>query len=289
MRFAAEGMLDELAQVDDGDRVLRAGRGRSEEFAPGAGWLPVQLRPRTSVGSRLVVIDSRNGRVLEPGKRRMVDLDEWSWIVDACHADVDHLLIGDVAAGRSSRAASTTCSCGTKRSVTARGAGRVEGSASGSGARPTWRTGPRSSARSMRSWSCSQDLGGSSRLATPATISVLSGDIHLSYAAEIRFPEPPNTGDEPNPPAGQLAHPQRAAAAREHGDASGQLTLGPSPRSDPPPLRATPAAARVVGSSTAARCSGTPSLSCPSKDVRRSCSCNRPARTTRSRSPTSTT
>ena len=30
----------------------------------------------------LVVIDARNGRVLEPGKRAMVDDEEWAWIVE---------------------------------------------------------------------------------------------------------------------------------------------------------------------------------------------------------------
>ena len=40
------------------------------------------------------MIDARNGRVLEPGKRQIVDDDEWDWVVDACHVDVDHLLIG---------------------------------------------------------------------------------------------------------------------------------------------------------------------------------------------------
>jgi hypothetical protein len=40
------------------------------------------------------MIDARNGRALTPGKRRIVDEAEWTWIVAACRADVDHLLIG---------------------------------------------------------------------------------------------------------------------------------------------------------------------------------------------------
>ena len=42
----------------------------------------------------LVVIDARNGRVLEPGNRSIVDDDEWAWIVRNCETDARHLLIG---------------------------------------------------------------------------------------------------------------------------------------------------------------------------------------------------
>ena len=66
----AEGMLDAmLGELDDGGRYLRDWAEQSEEFTPGARWLPVQLRPRSRTTCALVVIDCRNGRVLEPGER----------------------------------------------------------------------------------------------------------------------------------------------------------------------------------------------------------------------------
>jgi hypothetical protein len=42
---------------------------------------------------RLVVIDSRCARVLEPGQRRMVEDEQWAWVVE--HADVtcEHLVL----------------------------------------------------------------------------------------------------------------------------------------------------------------------------------------------------
>ena len=43
--------------------------------------------------SQLVVIDSRAGRLLTDHRRDMVDDDEWRWIDDRLHGDVDHLLI----------------------------------------------------------------------------------------------------------------------------------------------------------------------------------------------------
>ncbi|HEY3687067.1 MAG TPA: alkaline phosphatase D family protein [Streptosporangiaceae bacterium] len=44
-------------------------------------------------GTRLVVVDSRCGRVLTPGKRRMLAGSESAWLDDQCRGDVDHLLI----------------------------------------------------------------------------------------------------------------------------------------------------------------------------------------------------
>ena len=44
--------------------------------------------------SRIVMIDSRAGRVLTPGERSMVDSGEWRWIVEHATGGFDHLLIG---------------------------------------------------------------------------------------------------------------------------------------------------------------------------------------------------
>jgi hypothetical protein len=44
-------------------------------------------------GTRAIFIDSRAGRVLEEGRRSMVDDEEWDWIVEHACGDFDHLLI----------------------------------------------------------------------------------------------------------------------------------------------------------------------------------------------------
>jgi hypothetical protein len=44
-------------------------------------------------GTRAIFVDSRAGRVLDEGARRMVDEKEWQWIVDHTEGDFDHLLI----------------------------------------------------------------------------------------------------------------------------------------------------------------------------------------------------
>lgn len=44
--------------------------------------------------TRLVVIDTRAARVLTPGRRDIVDADEWRWITDRTRGDFDHLILG---------------------------------------------------------------------------------------------------------------------------------------------------------------------------------------------------
>ena len=43
---------------------------------------------------RLVVLDSRCGRVLRPGIRKVLDDTEWAWFDDLAQGGIDHLLIG---------------------------------------------------------------------------------------------------------------------------------------------------------------------------------------------------
>ena len=69
-------------QADDGGGAPRASsRARPTERPPAA----AGASAATSARTRVVVIDSRAGRVLEEGRRSMVDEEEWDWIVE--HAD----------------------------------------------------------------------------------------------------------------------------------------------------------------------------------------------------------
>ena len=43
--------------------------------------------------SQVLVVDSRAARVLSDDEREMVDDDEWAWIVDHSHDELDHLVI----------------------------------------------------------------------------------------------------------------------------------------------------------------------------------------------------
>jgi hypothetical protein len=88
----ADGILAELLRLGDGTEHLRRWALGSEEFTPVPGGYRFS-HARDVGGVRLVVVDSRNGRVLDPGHRRMVDEDEWAWVRDHALAPCEHLLI----------------------------------------------------------------------------------------------------------------------------------------------------------------------------------------------------
>jgi len=136
--------------------------------------------------ARVVMIDSRAGRVLDPGERAMVDEEEWRWITEHATGDVDHLLIGT----------SLPLIMGPAlhyleawNEVVADGA---------------WGKGVKSLAQKLREaldlehWPAFQEsfrsmcdllleVGAGRRGTAPSTICVLSGDVHHAYLAEIGF------------------------------------------------------------------------------------------------------
>jgi hypothetical protein len=87
--LAEEPLLAALASDEDGGPRLR-------RFAQA-----VDREPASSMfafyrdfgRSRLVVIDSRAARVLAEGRRDMVDAEEWQWIADHARGAFDHLVI----------------------------------------------------------------------------------------------------------------------------------------------------------------------------------------------------
>ena len=184
----SEGLLEALGQVEDGEKLLRDWAMQAEEFSPVAGRYRFSII-RDIGRVRLVLIDSRNARVLEPKHRRMVDDEEWQWVVEACHAEVDHLLIGTSLPGFVS---SGLHDFQDWSEAVCDGVWGWPGRKFGEWIRVK---------ADMEDWSAFRasfdalvdllaELGSSSRPDAPATISVLSGDIHFSYASEIRFPQP---------------------------------------------------------------------------------------------------
>ena len=181
-----EGMLDALSRVADGGPLLREWAERSEEFTPVPGGYRFSFA-RDLGRVRLVVIDCRNGRVLEPGHRSMLDPDEAAWVAAQCHADVDHLLIA------------------TSLPVFVTGAlhdlqAWNEAVCDGAWGRPAAWIGERiRRGLDLEDWPAFMrsfdelgallaDVGSAKRGPAPATINVLSGDIHFSYVAKVHFP-----------------------------------------------------------------------------------------------------
>lgn len=88
-----EGILDALLDSDDATSVLRRWAIDVEAAAGRAGGYRFSVW-RDLGRVRLVVIDSRHARVLEPGARQMVNDEDWAWISERCAGDVDHVLLG---------------------------------------------------------------------------------------------------------------------------------------------------------------------------------------------------
>src|SRR5699024_262315 len=87
---SADPLLTALRKAEgDGGEIL-------DEFAWGADQEPSGNRwsyARDFGDVRLVVLDSRCGRVLDPGRRAILDEAEWAWFDEQARGDLDHLLI----------------------------------------------------------------------------------------------------------------------------------------------------------------------------------------------------
>ncbi|MEO5841722.1 MAG: alkaline phosphatase family protein [Acidimicrobiales bacterium] len=182
-----EGMLEAISAVDDGGQLLREWAEQSEAFTPvPGGYRFSYFRDLGRV--RLVVIDCRNGRVLERGHRSMLDPDEAAWVAAHCRGDVDHLLIA------------------TSLPVFVTGALHDlqvwnEAICDGAWGRPGAWIGERlRRGLDLEDWpafirsfdefgALIAELGSGQNGPAPATISILSGDIHFSYVAAVHFPE----------------------------------------------------------------------------------------------------
>lgn len=87
-----EGMLQRFVDLGDATEALCKWALASEEFTPVPGGYRFSFW-RDLGPVVLVVIDSRNGRVLTPGARRMVDDDEWAWVAGHANVACEHLVL----------------------------------------------------------------------------------------------------------------------------------------------------------------------------------------------------
>jgi hypothetical protein len=78
-----------VQQPGDAAAVLRDFAARAERQSPGIQW-----SFRRSFGRvRVVVIDSRSGRVLEDGRRLMVSEADWRWVTESVSGDWEHVVL----------------------------------------------------------------------------------------------------------------------------------------------------------------------------------------------------
>ena len=83
-------LFEKVKRADDAWPLLREFAYRAHRTSGGSRWS--YYRDFGKV--RLIMMDSRGGRVLEEDRRSMVDAEEWTWIEDKANGDFDHLLLG---------------------------------------------------------------------------------------------------------------------------------------------------------------------------------------------------
>jgi hypothetical protein len=181
----------ELERHEEYGAVRRAGDGAAAlrefvEWVDSNGEGKVWSFKRDLGRTRLVVVDDRTGRSFQEGRRSIFDDHEWDWIVDACSGDFDHLLLAT-----------------TDPVLLAPGLHHAEAwnEAVCEGAWGKWAVAPGEKLRRALDFDHWAAFGFSfERLERllhavasgehgrpPASIVILSGDVHHAYLAEVAF------------------------------------------------------------------------------------------------------
>jgi PhoD-like phosphatase len=176
-------VLPRVRDSEDGEQILRAYVEGADRESASSRWSYC----RDLGGTRVIVIDSRAGRVLDEGKRDMVDEAEWDWIVEQASGDYDHVLL----------ATSLPFLLGPGMQELEAWSEAVVGGAWGD----TWASVAERLRRSvdLEHWGAFQRsfhkmvelqraVGSGECGEAPATIVTLSGDVHHAYLFEIAFP-----------------------------------------------------------------------------------------------------
>jgi hypothetical protein len=176
-------LFAEIRGSEDGGDALRRFAAGEREAEDGERWSYC----RDLNGTRLIVIDSRTGRVLDEDKRSILDPAEWEWLERHLEGDYDHILIGT-----------------SDPFLLAPGLHHVErwGEAIARGA---WGGGAARVGERLRRtldldhWAAFGDsfeqlasllarTGAGAYGSPPASVTVLSGDVHHAYLSEVAFP-----------------------------------------------------------------------------------------------------
>jgi hypothetical protein len=175
-------LLARVKSAADGGPILREFAYKADRETDGARWSYCR-----DVGdTRVVVIDSRAGRVLSEGERSMVDDDEWDWISEHATGGHDHLLIATsvpwvMGEGlQFLEAWSEAVAGGAWGGLAARAAEKLRRAVD----LEHWGAFQRSFEKLAE---LQRSVGAGERGAAPASIVTLSGDVHHAYLFELAF------------------------------------------------------------------------------------------------------
>ena len=180
--LARNELLEQVREEVDAGPLLRRWAGRADRGSDGSRW----SFSRDIGGVRMILFDSREGRVVGSSPRRMNDEHEHEWLVSRATGDIDHLLLIDslpffMVPAFHHLEAWNEAVCG--------------------GAWGRWATGCGEKLRralDLEHWAAFNfsfrrlqrmliDVATGKRGAPPATIIGLGGDVHHAYLAEIGF------------------------------------------------------------------------------------------------------
>jgi hypothetical protein len=175
-------LYQRVRQTDDGGPVLREYAAQEDREREGKRWSYC----RDFGSTRLIVVDSRTGRVLDEGRRSILDDEEWAWVEEKARGEFDHLLIATsdpylLAPGLHHLEAWNESVCN--------GAWGEAAAKLGERMRRTldldhWAAFQRSFRRLAR---LLEEVGSGKHGTPPASICILSGDVHHAYLAEVAF------------------------------------------------------------------------------------------------------
>jgi hypothetical protein len=188
----AELAADELYQRV---REAKGGAAALTEFARNADQHPANVRwsfSRTYGSLRVVVVDSRSRRVLTDGKRLMADEAEWQWVTESVAGDWEHIVLATSVPPLLQRGihaleafSEALCDGAWGGRFAAFGQGLRHG-----GHLEHWAAFRTSFAQFEQ---LLLDLAAGGYGKPPASVTVISGDIHHSYLTEVRLPGKPRT------------------------------------------------------------------------------------------------
>ncbi|MGZ6693023.1 MAG: alkaline phosphatase D family protein [Solirubrobacteraceae bacterium] len=181
--LAENALLADVREAPDAEEILRAFAKHAEEEIAGTRWSYHRDFGRT----RLLVLDSRAGRVLDEERREMLSEQEWAWVEEWVTGDFDHLLIATslpwlLSPGLHHLEAWNEAVC------------------AGAWGRTAARLGEKiRQALDLEHWSAFHasfirltdmihEVASGGHGPAPASVIVLSGDVHHAYLAEASFP-----------------------------------------------------------------------------------------------------
>ncbi len=180
--LAEDGVWSRVRESGEAGPVLRALAARWARTTDGSMWSYHRDFGRT----RLLMIDSRGGRILTEGSRRMVDAEEWRWLDERARGDVDHLLIGTslpafLAPGMQALESWNEAVCGGAWGPAAAWVGERIRRGIDLEHWGAFRAAFDDLVELVRA------VGAGERGRPPATIGILSGDVHHAYLADVAF------------------------------------------------------------------------------------------------------